>query len=68
MHHATCCAQAYEGECGEAVERRALFVAEELDEDYSGGGADLEDLVQADAVQLQAKRAKRQALRAALAT
>ncbi len=46
------------GQGSEAVERRALAVAEELDEHYCGRGAYFEDLIKTNAVQLQAAQTK----------
>ena len=57
----TCSAGADEGEGGQAREGRALAVAKEVDEHDGRGGAYLQDLVQAHAVELQAASAMRHA-------
>ncbi len=54
----TCSAGAYEGEGDQAVERRALAVTEELYQHDGGSGAYLEDLVETNAVELQAAQTK----------
>ena len=56
--HSTCGAHANQGQGSEAVERRALSVAEELDEHYCGRGTYFEDLIETNAVQLQAAQKK----------